>query len=229
MKAYRIALLAALIALGLTAAFAQNSSVIPAGGATPAGADTQIQYNNAGAFGANTNLVTDGFGKITAADKYFVPLKVALGDANGYAVNAANLYSIGWAPSTNVQVAPDTAFYRNAAGVVEVTNGTVNTYREIKLRSVVHGGTAPTNSGACAITTQVGGNTAGTFQASGACTSSTVILTFGFTAPAGWACFTSNRTTVANLLPQTASSTATATFTGTMAANDVVQFSCSAY
>jgi hypothetical protein len=39
----------------------------PAGGGTPGGSDTQVQYNNAGAFGGLSNVVSDGGGRIKHA------------------------------------------------------------------------------------------------------------------------------------------------------------------
>jgi hypothetical protein len=94
--------------------------------------------------------------------------------------------------------------------------------------ATVSGGTAPTNSGTCAINTQVGGNTAGSLKANGACASGTIVLTFATTAPNGWACTASDLTTPANLIkPGPTYTTTTATFTGvTMAASDLVTFSC---
>jgi hypothetical protein len=40
----------------------------------------------------------------------------------------------------------DTGIFRNAAGVVEVNNGTAGTYRDIKLRHYIGGSTTPTNA-----------------------------------------------------------------------------------
>jgi hypothetical protein len=92
------------------------------------------------------------------------------------------------------------------------------------------GGSSPTNTGSCAINTQVGGNIAGTFHANGACVAGTIILGFATTAPNGWACFATDRTTPADAVNQSASSATSATFgTVTMVASDVVQFSCAAY
>lgn len=121
----------------------------------------------------------------------------------------------------------DTGLGRNAAGVVEVNTGTAAAYRELKIRSIISGGTVPGISG-CTAGTQVGGGTAGTFVSgtTGACT---VVLTFAFTAPNGWACSASDRTTPANLISQSASSTTTCTITGTTVASDVISFMAMAY
>jgi hypothetical protein len=90
-------------------------------------------------------------------------------------------------------------------------------------------GSPPTLSGTCAANTQVGGNTAGTFKANGACVAGTVILTFATTAPNGWVCDTHDMTTPTNLLNQTASTATSVTFTGAMTSLDVVAFKCMAF
>jgi hypothetical protein len=95
--------------------------------------------------------------------------------------------------------------------------------------SYVAAGSVPTASGTCSVAGQTGGNTAGALTASGACMSGTYILTFANAAPNGWACDASDRTTTADTVKQTASSTTTATFTATTANNDVVSFKCTAY
>ncbi len=90
-------------------------------------------------------------------------------------------------------------------------------------------GSTPTASGSCSVNTQTGGNTAGTFKANGACAAGTVILTFAATAANGWACDAHDQTTTADAMNQTASSTTSVTFTGSMVSLDVVAFKCAAY
>jgi hypothetical protein len=90
-------------------------------------------------------------------------------------------------------------------------------------------GSAPTNSGSCAINTQLGGNTAGSFKANGACSSGTILLTFATTAPNGWTCAANDLTTTADTIKQTAYTTTTASFAATMAASDLASFSCTAF
>lgn len=93
----------------------------------------------------------------------------------------------------------------------------------------VSNGSAPTASGTCPVNSQVGGNTAGTFAANGACSGGTVILTFAQSAPHGWACNAHDLTTPADGIAITSSTTTTATFTGTLANSDVTSFECRAY
>jgi hypothetical protein len=110
-----------------------------------------------------------------------------------------------------------TYFPGNASGTI-ATAGTIDSLNGV-----------PTASGSCSVTTQTGGNLAGTFTASGACVAGTYILTFGAAAPAGWSCNASDRTTPADTVRQTASTTTSATFAATTANSDVVSFSCTYY
>lgn len=134
-----------------------------------------------------------------------------------------------WSNGNSASTGDDTALARNAAGVVEVNNNTNGTLRELTARSFLMGGATPTASGTCAVTTQVGGNTAGKFTASGACVAGTYILTFGFTATNGWACDAQDQTTPTDTIKQTGVSATSATFAATTANADVVNFKCLAY
>ncbi len=66
-------------------------------------------------------------------------------------------YQLTWYSSTTGYGTPDTSLGRNAAGVVEVTNGTPNTYRDILARGV--------RSNAVAFTNAIGSPVEGTIQA----------------------------------------------------------------
>lgn len=89
-------------------------------------------------------------------------------------------------------------------------------------------GTTPTNTGTCAITTQSGGSTAGRFVANGACAGGTLIFSMP-TAAHGWVCDTHDLTTPADAMNQTATTTTSVTFTGSMANSDVMVFHCLGY
>lgn len=56
----------------------------------------------------------------------------------GWRVRSAGMY--GWSSTTNSNGTPDTFLARNAAGVVEINNGTAATYRDLKLRNLLAGG-----------------------------------------------------------------------------------------
>jgi hypothetical protein len=108
-------------------------------------------------------------------------------------------------------------------------NGSANDHAKSLYHSaaLIAGGSTPTLSGTCTTSTQVGGNTAGSFEAS--CTAQTVIVTFATTAPNGWVCNAQDETTPADTLTQTAHSTTSCTLSGTTASNDNVVFSARAF
>lgn len=88
-------------------------------------------------------------------------------------------------------------------------------------------GTAFTASG-CTNSAIFGGATAGQFT-SGTTGTCTVVITPGLTAVHGWACFSNDLTTPADTIKQTASSTTTATLSGSTTTGDVINFQCTAY
>lgn len=90
-------------------------------------------------------------------------------------------------------------------------------------------GAVPTPSGSCAVNTQTGGSTAGTFKANGACGGGSVTLTFPQAVTTGFTCDAHDQTTPADLMNQTGSGTTFVTFVGTMASLDVVAFKCIGY
>lgn len=119
------------------------------------------------------------------------------------------------------------SFVVASASVFSVNATAVTTSKPVKTPQITSTGTQFTISG-CTTSSLRGGATAGDFVSgtTGACTP--VVTLGGQTAPTGWACTVSNRTT-ANLMRQSASSTTTATFTGTTVTNDVLSFNCVAY
>jgi hypothetical protein len=160
---------------------------MPAGGATPAGSDTQVQFNDSSAFGGDAGLTynktTDG---LTAAGGFTTPGTVNTGNGiMGYPafsfagggvsgntgfnmggpsgidiiVSQTAQPSVGFVIASGIpqlevaqeglfgwSVTPragtysalsptmDTAFARNAAGLVEINNGTAGTFRDLKVR-----------------------------------------------------------------------------------------------
>ena len=127
--------------------------------AAPAGSTTQVQYNNAGAFGASSAFTyqevatssrlsfigTGGDTQIVCTNLHIHPSGAygnALFGLNYQAkVIISGVGQYGWASSTNVAGAlADTTLSRNAAGVVEINNGTANTYRDLKLRNLISSG-----------------------------------------------------------------------------------------
>jgi len=158
------------------------------------------------------------------------------------AVNAVNWFQVlpndDRMPSATVlEWNSDTGLFRAAAGEIDVTNGvstagcsTAANCRDLRLRSLVGGGSVPSISG-CGAGTQVGGATIGSFN-SGTTGTCTVTLTFLTTAPNAWFCDAQNQTTFAsfaNIMFQNGGSTTTAVLTGTTVSGDVIKFACFAY
>lgn len=54
---------------------------------------------------------------------------------SNYGFQLASTKTLGWVSGTNMALAPDTALYRNAAGVIEVNNGTAGTFRDLIVRN----------------------------------------------------------------------------------------------
>jgi hypothetical protein len=145
----------------------------------------------------------------------------------GIVVGLNNYYGFG---STSFSTTADTGLGRNAAGVVEVNSGTLGTVNgSIKPANFISGGSVPVDGGgSCTASSFAGGATAGTFSAP-ACAAGTIAITFAFSAPTGWSCDATDRTTAADSVKQTATTATKATFAATTAASDVIQYKCTAY
>ena len=90
-------------------------------------------------------------------------------------------------------------------------------------------GAVPTNSGSCAINTQVGGSFAGSFKANGACSSGTLLFTFPISQANGYACTIQDMTTTADVVKQSGSATNQASFFGSMASGDTLVYQCAGF
>ena len=97
---------------------------------------------------------------------------------------------------------------------------------------VIDSGTTFTLSGgtgACATTTALtGGNSTGSFECTGTSGASSVIVALP-TADKGWVCEANDLTTTSDTVHQTASTTTSCTLSGTISANDVINFHGNAY
>lgn len=202
------------------------------------GGTSEFAVDKAGTmtFGADNITITDGGASVISFSTQTVEggaftdlpsLTMAL-EQNTLAI--ANTGLIKFSSTGVFSGSPDLGLFRNAVGVLEVNNGTSGTYRDLKYRSAIIGGTVPGISG-CTAGTQTGGATAGTF-ASGTTGTCTVVLTFAFTAPTGWYCNASDRTTITDTMRQTNSANNTTTkceLSGTTASGDVIGWSATAY
>lgn len=84
----------------------------------------------------------------------------------------------------------------------------------------------------CSISATAGSGAAGTYT-SGTTGTCTAVITIngatGMTAPTGWACSATDRTTPADIQSQTATTATTVTIAGTTVSGDVIGFHCEAY
>jgi hypothetical protein len=178
-------------------------------------------------FGGGTFVITSTTGLAHFALNTEISFNASSG--GGIVLGLNNYYGFA---STTFGTTADTGLGRNAAGVVEVNSGTLGTVNgSIKPANFISGGSVPVDGGGtCTVTGFAGGATAGTFVGPvGACAAGTVAITFAFTAPTGWSCDATDRTTSADSIKQTATTATKATFLATLAASDVVQYKCTAY
>jgi hypothetical protein len=157
--------------------------------------------------------------------------QAAIVNSNAWLFNSA--IGISWATvTTSATSTQDVSIDRDAAGVIGIQAGgaqatTAANYRDLKLRSEIAAGTAPTLSG-CSFSSQLGANGAGSFL-SGTTGTCTVTITFsGTTAPSGWRCSADDLST-ANTMRQTAYTTTSCTLAGTTVSGDLVTYETRAF
>lgn len=131
----------------------------------------------------------------------------------------------------------DTGIFRNAAGVVEVNNGTAGTLRDITTRNLIastslqFGGVVSYSAGTPSIAGNATLNT-GSKDSAGKITStgtgaSTAVITFSITFTRAPACFVTNETT-SNLV-RPSSSTTQLTINATVVTGDTLSYLCLGY
>lgn len=187
-------------------------------------ADTLLVNNN-GAGWNGASYTTGGAFKVFAAETY------AGGISGGYVTlstvvktTATLLEAVRVQASGGVSIGL-TAF--NAAndpgaGSLIVTNAITSQTR------IVNGTVPVGTTGSCVASSFAGGATAGTFAAA-VCAAGTIILTALPAAPTGYVCAAFDRTTPANTVRQTATTTTSVTFQATTTAADAIQYSCVGY
>ena len=241
-------LLTLALCLWAPAAWAQCAGVFPnntiCGNASGSGAPPYAVPSSSFPFGliANSTL-TSGF---TAGQfLYSDGSKLQTAPFGDYGATNANVFTAAmpfYFPSGDLCIinseacfagnSADFTLSSNAVSLIEFAGyvSTINIESGIKFTSndFIVTGTKPTPTGSCTASSFAGGATAGTFSA-GACSGGTFILTFVITATNGWACNAKDRTTPADAVNQTSTSTTSAAFTATTASSDVVQYSCVGY
>lgn len=88
------------------------------------------------AIGTNGGLYSSSTNRIAIAAGGSARLEIA-----SVQILGGNSMSYGWASSSNpAGGSPDTAFNRNGAGIIEINNGTVGSYRDLVLRNLLASG-----------------------------------------------------------------------------------------
>lgn len=144
--------------------------------ASPGGSDTQVQFNDGGAFGGSANFT---YNKTTNALTIASSISLSgwyglVPGANGgisLANGSGNRITWGSTTADPTGANTDTALSRNAAGVLEVNNGTAGTFRDFKARNltITGGGNSIIGSGNITLVGQVTlGNGFGVFSSGNA-------------------------------------------------------------
>jgi hypothetical protein len=179
----------------------------------PPGATTNVVYNNAGAFGANSGFTYNGTNSISVTDQ-MTALRMAV---TGSTAPVIGMYSGGTVRLSFATASTERAAF-NSTGLFQYSNG------------INSAGTKFTTTG-CSVSSTTGGSTAGTFTL-GANACSVVVTMTSSTAFNGWSCQAHDRTAVTSLIGgESASTTTTATFTipAGAGATDVISFACIGY
>jgi hypothetical protein len=138
---------------------------------------------------------------------------------------------MAWSSSaTDSTTTKDTGLSRNAAGIVEVNNGTATTYRDLKLRHTLLGGTAPTIASGFGTTPAIAGaDSAGRVTVGSGGIALTGAVTFGTTWTTAPSCVCNNEVTT--LLCKATATTTTLTMASASAwtAADTLTWLCSGY
>jgi len=178
--------------------------------------------------GAGWIFYEDWVGYVLGPNTFFA----TLGNGSGWTLSHERPF--GWSSAlNNASAGPDTCIYRHAQGIVGVSSncGTTPTDVSAALESTAYiaaGATFTSNAG-CSETGLTGGATKGSFLAGAASCTLTVTMGNSASAPNGWVCSVWDLTTVADAMKQTAASTTTVTFSGTVVLGDKIIFGCDGF
>lgn len=187
----------------------------------PADIESSNSITAGGNLIGNANILFNGANGLIATGKFTLN-----SDADGN-MTLNNSGSTGWGILKFGGTTTSFPALKRSTTELQVKLADDSAFTDLTVRSVGTSGTVPGISG-CTAGTQTGGATGGTFSSgtTGACT---VVLTFARTAATGWFCAASDRTTPANLISQSASSTTSCTVTGTTVTGDVIGFAAFYY
>jgi hypothetical protein len=107
------------------------------------GSSLYLDFQSSG----SSQFRVDRYG-LMACGRAQVGLSTVWFDVTNNGAQVASNVRFSFSSTTSATGSPDTAFYRNAAGVVEINNGTAGTYRDLILRNLdISGGSFQTGGG----------------------------------------------------------------------------------
>ena len=166
-----------------------------------------------------------------ASHLLFVGNEIAFDGGNGaFTINHGSDFVVmtGNILQSSITGAPYVLNGASGAHYTYVGNVDPSTVADVHSGAISNGGSPVLTTGACHGSSATGGLTAGTFTAA-VCSSSNYIISGLPAAPNGWNCVAEDRSVATDLLVQSASTTTSATLSGTTASGNVIQFSCQGY
>lgn len=181
--------------------------------------DPTVTGNYIGFRASSVNVLA---GDMQIYDGYGGNRKAIWGSDTSYAIQMCSGGGVGMRNSTSEAYGtPDLTLFRAGAGFWGVGTTDYSTINgSIKALTFIPAGTATTCTGA---TIGTGSKSNAGFVTATTTGTSTIVITFPVTAPTGWNISASDSTAVTNMV-QTASTTTTATLSGTTVSGDVIRY-----
>lgn len=189
----------------------------------------QEWQNNAG--GVISGITAAGYGSfpVISMDGWWTLSQTGSG---GIAFGSGHVIAWGSSATNSATgtVSGDSGLARNAAGIVEVNNGTAGTYRDLLQRHPLAGGTSPTITSGFGTTPSIAGkDAAGRVTVGTGGTAATGTITFGTAWATAPACTAANETTQLVLFPTATTTTLVLASTTPFTAADKLVWICVGY
>jgi hypothetical protein len=217
---------------GSTSGAATITAPAVAGTTTNAVVSSNVISGPAGSASSPTFTVGSGTGIYNPNTSQ---IGIAIGgsfDAIFYSAGLAFRPGLGylWCTNSTCSSGLDTGIQRDAAEVIDFGNGgATDTTAKVQAAGFQSKGTTFTSNAGCSETSLTGGASKGSFLAGATTCTTTITMGNTLTAANGWACSVWDVTTTADTLKQTATTTTTVTFSGTVASSDKIIFSCDGF
>lgn len=152
----------------------------------------------------------------------------AIQNSNSIGISAGT--TLSWGSGNQATGSLDTGLARNAAGIVEVNNGTAGTLSDLIQRHPLAGGTSPTiTSGFGATPSIAGKDAAGRITVGSGGTAATGTITFGTAWATAPVCTAANETSQITLFPTATTTTLVLASTTPFTAADKLVYQCIGY